>query len=1122
MGMESSSSMPSDSEPRPRGATAPSSTLPAGMLTFLIADVRGYTAYTHQHGDEAGAALATSFASLAGEAVQAQDGQVVEVRGDEVMAVFTSARKALRAAVDLLARCASDTTLPLRAGVGLDVGEPIHVPGGYRGEALNVAARLCAKAGPGEVLASDAVVSLARRIEGLLYEERGSLELKGISRPVGTWLVKAVVATRERPADLPGEQPRLSQDEVHALAGSASGHVTTFTPSPLPRGGYLGAAPLNVLVARESEHAHIERALDDVSQGEGQLILLSGEPGVGKTRLAQEAMLEARTRGFQVLVGRCNEQHASLPFFPFREALTNALAIAPAGLRQQVPERFPELGLVVPDQLPVPPVVAEEEGQLRVLRAVTGFLQALAQHTPLAMLLDDLQWADSASIELLGHLSHGLRGYRVFLLGTYRDADVDRRHPLHSLITALTRGRVLEVLALRRLDRAGTAALIRARFSVDEVSDELVRLVHERTEGNPFFTEEVLTALVEQGAIYREGEAWERNEVDALELPQSVRAVVGQRVERLSEEAQEVLRVASVLGQEWDLDLLLGAVDQSEAEVLDHVEAALNARLVEERRVGRHERYAFSHALVAQVLYDEVPRFRLRRLHRQVGEALERIRGDQSDAAADLTRHFLAGGDEARALRYAIVAGDHAAGFYAYAEAARHYEMALELLADTRDLPATAAVRRKLGDIQVSLHETAKAVQTFQAARAIYEQLGDVTGLAETERALGWAYQRAQDFTAAAPHLEAALRLWPTAQEDAGLARLLLEAARAKALSGDITSAAPLAERGWALAEALNDPALMAQGLIERAIVLGHSGQGVEALALLDQAEPVARRSGARYTLWRVFNNRADIWGRLGELRRSLDDATQAAALANELGQPATAAFSRYNEAETAKNQGDWARGRAAAQAALVNDHTDFIGIRPLLAWMEGAPLLALQLGQLGLDDARRRQDAEAEVDCLVLLGQWNLELGRPEDALAAAYGARELARATGRSAMLGATLAEAAVRCGTPDAAALVSEAAETTNREQQLLSRPQVLRAQGLLLASQSDPAAAVAALRQSAEVARQMGALPDLGKSLAALSQVAHAAGDEQTAEAADRERETVMEQIGPEVRGLAWAR
>ncbi|HWE60958.1 MAG TPA: tetratricopeptide repeat protein, partial [Chloroflexota bacterium] len=237
--------------------SSPESPLPTGMLAILVADVRGYTAFTHAHGDAAGAALATRFAALAGEAVAAEGGRLVEVRGDEVLAVFTSARAALRAATGLLDRCAVEATaeLPLRAGLGLDVGEPVAVPGGYRGEVINTAARLCAVAGPGEVLASEATVGLARRIEGLAYQARGELVLKGLSRPVRAWLVRPGAG---------GPEP------VEAVAASMPAALRHNLP-----------AALSSFIGREREQARVRALL-----ASNRLVTLTGTGGVGKTRLA--------------------------------------------------------------------------------------------------------------------------------------------------------------------------------------------------------------------------------------------------------------------------------------------------------------------------------------------------------------------------------------------------------------------------------------------------------------------------------------------------------------------------------------------------------------------------------------------------------------------------------------------------------------------------------------------------------------------------------------------------------------------------------------------------------------------------------------------------------------------
>jgi class 3 adenylate cyclase/tetratricopeptide (TPR) repeat protein len=1074
------------------------------MLTFLIADVRGYTAYTHQHGDAAAAVLAGHFASLAGEAVGAQDGQVVEVRGDEVMAVFTSARNALRAAVSLLSRCAADASpsLPLRAGVGLDVGEPISVPDGYRGEVINVAARLCAKAGPGEVLASDAVVSLARRIEGLLYEERGNLELKGIPRPVSAWLVRAAPD---------GEQPASAAQPAAAPARSRA----------LPHGGYLGAIPDNTLVSRASELDRIEGAIAAAAAGTGRLVLLAGEPGVGKTRLAQEAMLAAQGAGLRVLVGRCYEEQTSVPFLPFTEALSAAWDLASPALRLIAASRYGELGRLLPERLAATPLPEGEDPRQRVLRAVAGFLQALAAEVPLALLVDDLHWADSPSLELLSHLARSLRADPVLLLGTYRDVEVGRQHPLEHTLNSLTRDRVVEVLTLRGLPPAGTADLICARFGVTEVSNSLRDLVHARTEGNPFFTEEVLSALVEQGAIYREGAAWERKEMAEITVPQSVRSVVGQRVGRLASEAQETLRMASVLGQEWDLDLLLEAAGQDEDAVLDHLEAALVARLLEERRGGRRERFAFAHALIAQTLYDEVPRFRLRRLHLRTGEALERARGERPESAAELSRHFLAGGDETRALRYAIAAGDHAESLYAHAEAQAHFEAALELLQDMDRELETAAVRRKLGAVLVNMGRTGAAVASYEAARAVYEQAGDRAALAELEREIGWAYQVASEFAAAAPHLEAALRLWPAGQEDAALVRLLLDAARIEVFTGELDAARQHVDHSVALAEQLGDVALQARGLVETALLAMKNDIPDRVLALLDQAEPLARRGGDRVTLSRLFNNRGTVHYSLGEFRLAAEDYGRAAALADELGMPGSVAFFYANVAWAYLELGEWEAGRAAARSGLAAGIPETWVLSVILARMEGDLAQSFERAHELLDDARRRADTQGQMSACYYLAYYHLDFHQAEDALSMLRQAMAADGSLADDVFVHVFFAEAAAHAGAPDASALLERVTARVEREQVHIATPLVLRARGLLLHHQGDDVGAMAALQESAAEARRQECVLHLARTLFVVADVARANGDEAVAAAADAERVAIIERIGPEVRGLVWS-
>jgi predicted ATPase len=320
--------------------------------------------------------------------------------------------------------------------------------------------------------------------------------------------------------------------------------------------------PGGPLVGRERELARILAALETRASGGGQFVLVSGEPGVGKSRLAQEVLVGARERGDQVLVGRCFDQHRSVPFFPFVEAFEAALLQAPAPLQNEARRRWPELAHLLPDSGSTPLNLEGQDAQLRIFRAATSFLCMLAEVNPLVLLIDDLHWADSTSLSLLLYLGRHLDDARILVLGTYRDTHVQHNESLSETLRELARERRVDELHLGALTLQDTATLIKGRLTVDIVPDEFVAFVHTRAMGNAFFTGELLKALIERGIQHPVNGPWPRIVVDQLRVPPGIRSVVGERVRRLGQNAQELLQVASVLGQQFELELLLAASDQ--------------------------------------------------------------------------------------------------------------------------------------------------------------------------------------------------------------------------------------------------------------------------------------------------------------------------------------------------------------------------------------------------------------------------------------------------------------------------------------------------------------------------------------------------------------------------------
>jgi class 3 adenylate cyclase/tetratricopeptide (TPR) repeat protein len=659
--------------------------LVTSIRSFLFVDVRGYTRFIVEHGDMEASRLVENFNKLARRVFGNWRGEIIGSAGDELVAAFVSARDAIRAAIELqssFAREAGRDPLMPQVGIGLDAGEAVPSGDTFIGAALNLAARLCKLAGPQEVLASESVIHIAGKLDDIAYVERGFGQLKGFQEPVRVFQVV------ERP------QASLLTEPLDSVVLQGLG------AAPLPIGAYLGALPSTVLIARDKEISQVLAAADEVAKGNGRLLLISGEPGVGKTRLAQEAILSIRNRQFLVAAGRCYERQKSVPFYPFIDVLSSLYVSSPRPIRAAVAGRWPYLHRLLPEfssEL-VPLVGSTPEEQQRLFRAVMGFLQAISSELPVAIFLDDLHWADEPSLELLQHLSRNSRSARLLIVGTYRDVEVSRHHPLEAMVRDLTKDELLERVSLRPLEPDGTSELIAATLGDRSAPSELVTAVHDRAEGNPFFIKQLVRFLAERGDIYQTDGRWVQRQGVAVAIPESIRSVIYHRIGRLGTRTQELLGDASVLGQTFRFDLLKVLSGRTEEEIEASLEEAATAGLVGETQ---YNECTFDHALTQQALYAGLPARKRHRLHLAAAEAMERLpEKERSPLVSDLAWHFYEAGEGERAIPYALAAGDRAVSVFAFKEADRQYTLALDTARRLQNVPVEVSAltrRAKLG-----------------------------------------------------------------------------------------------------------------------------------------------------------------------------------------------------------------------------------------------------------------------------------------------------------------------------------------------------------------------------------------------------------------------------------------
>jgi class 3 adenylate cyclase/tetratricopeptide (TPR) repeat protein len=652
-------------------------------VAVLFTDMVGSTALASGLAPEAADELRRGHFSILRQAVAEAGGTEVKNLGDGLMVVFASTSAALSCAVAMQQGLERDNrarahSVGLR--VGLSGGEVTTEDDDYFGDPVIEAARLCASCEGGQILAADVVRLMAGRRSRHACNPVGPLVLKGLPDPVET------VEVRWEP-----------------LGGTAT------NAAPLP--GRLSVRPSAGVVGREAEIATMSDAFKRVAGGEGrEAWLISGEAGLGKTTLVADTARVAFDAGACVLFGHCEEDLAT-PYQLFAEALGHYVTYATEDqLVAHVDAYGSELVRLVSalaSRLPgLPPSKATDADTERYLlfAAVAGLLVMVSQHQPVVLVLDDLQWADRASLQLLRHVIAAEQPMRLLMLGTYRDSELSHAHALRETLGVLRRHSGVSRIELTGLDDIGVVALMEAAagHTLDAASTGLAHAVYRETDGNPFFVSEVLRHLSETGAISQDatGRWVAEDSLEQMALPDSVREVIGGRVVRLGQDAERVLSMAAVIGRDFDLDVLARAARKSEDDLLDVLDAAAAVALVREM-ADTPGRYNFAHALIQHTLYEDLGPNRRARAHRHVAEALEDLYGDRPGArVGELARHWSAATqpiDLAKAINYSRQAADAALSALAPADALGYYAQALDLYAQAHDADSVLALDLAIG-----------------------------------------------------------------------------------------------------------------------------------------------------------------------------------------------------------------------------------------------------------------------------------------------------------------------------------------------------------------------------------------------------------------------------------------
>ena len=632
----------------------------------------------------------------------------------------------------------------------------------------------------------------------------------------------------------------------------ASAEAPARTENPLDR--LAGGA----FVGRDREIEQLRGSVDAALGGAGRVALLVGEPGIGKTRAAEELATYARVRGMPVHWGRCREDDGAPAYWPWVQAIRALVRESdPVAMAWQMGAGAAAIASLVPEvaeRLDIEPadLTDSEEARFRLFDSVTSYLVAVAHDRPTMIVLDDLHWADEPSLLLLKYAAAETGDSGLLICGTYRDVELGRHHPLARVLGELGGDRI----ALRGLDAAGIFRYIESAAGAPPAPG-LAEAVEAQTDGNPFFVGEVVRLLASEGRLSGSPGSWE------AAIPQGVREVVGRRLDRLSKEANDALKVAAVVGREFDEEVVVEVAEMPMGRLASAAQEAIAERLVTDLGGGR---LSFSHALVRDTLYDELSEAQRARLHERVAVALERACGDGVDERlGELAHHFLAAaprGDLAKAVDYAERAGAQDMEQLAYEDAAGLYERALDVLTlmDERDESRRLSLLLALGGAEASAGRLADARRAFRSASEIAKGLGDRDALVGA--ALGIAMQ-----SEAGKVDDDLVALLDEALEAIGPGRSAERAALLSAKSQELYwvdaqgEARRLVEEAVEIAREVDVPATLGAALHRQVFTPFGLDAPAERLKIADEMLALGRRSGDReielrahaFRLWQML-----------------------------------------------------------------------------------------------------------------------------------------------------------------------------------------------------------------------------------------------------------------------------
>ena len=687
------------------------------------------------------------------------------------------------------------------------------------------------------------------------------------------------------------------------------------------RKGKLSSPFFSKFIGRKKEMKEIKDHLEESIKGNGRLILIIGETGIGKTRLLEELGRYAQSKNVLYLKGKCLYQENAEPYLPFIEAfgeyIPRDIEIGEDDGRALIGGTYDEqfsLGILPISQKVTTPGPVETqllniwEERDRLFESLYRIVIDISEQRPLLFVLDDLQWADDSSLQLLHYLARNIRNSRVLMCVSYSPEDIEenggKSHPLSETIRRMRIEKLFSEIRLNRFDENCTAIMIESLVGKRGLPSEFIQTLYNESEGNPYFIEEVLRSLVNEGLIDVDSYNWiPKIDTSQIRIPSTINDVIARRIDRLENGTKAILKLASVVGNSFTFDILYRISNASEEEVVDAIDASIAANIIHEDTISPDERYKFDHAIIRQIIYNSLSKSRRRLIHKKIGYITEELSKDRiNDVVYCLAHHFYEGKDIKKALFYAGKAGKKAKAAYAPEDAIRYYQMVLKILCEMEEnhdnLVKKLNVVAELGDINNTIGKWERSLGYYNEALRLSEKLKDDKEKARAYRSLGHVRQNKGEYDQALKDFKLGLEISEEIDDVQGKADTYRGMGRVFWRKGELRKAIEYFKMSLKLTEKIEDEKLMATTCIELGNVYSEIGDWEKAIEYQTNSLKLLKKLKNYYEIGRSHNNIGVTYARKGDIEKAIEHYEKSIDFSDRTGNVRMSGWALFNAGE--------------------------------------------------------------------------------------------------------------------------------------------------------------------------------------------------------------------------------